>query len=108
MKEGKKNKIFNYIFLILFVTYTAIYLMVNLGYYEYANYTKKVFTEEQIRKFEEDVKNGIALDINEYLVSEDIVNTKKQFGLKVSEFIGKMARKSITGIFELLNKVVET
>lgn len=108
MKEGKKNRVFSYLFLTLFVTYTAIYLMVNLGYYEYTNYTKKVFTEEQIEKFEEDIKNGVPLDINEYLVNDDVVNTKKQLGLKVSELIGKIARKSIIGIFELLNKIVET
>ena len=108
MKETKKHNIFRYIFLVLFVSYTAIYLMVNLGYYEYANYTKKTFTEEQIKKFEEDVKNGVVLDVNYYLVREDVVNTKKQLGLKVSEFIGKVARKSIIGMFELLNKVIET
>ena len=108
MKKDNKLKIFKYVFLVLFVSYTAIYIMVNLGYYEYSNYNKKIFTEEQIKKFEEDVKNGVVLDASEYLVREDNVNTKKQLGLKVSEFIGKISRKGIEEIFKLLNKVVET
>ena len=106
----KKNssKILSFLFLVLFISYTAIYIMVNLGYYEYSNYNKKVFTEEQIKKFEEDIKNGVILDATEYLVREDIVNTKKQLGLKISELIGVVSRKSIEEIFKLLNKFVET
>ena len=41
MKKDNKLKIFKYVFLVLFVSYTAIYIMVNLGYYEYSNYNKK-------------------------------------------------------------------
>lgn len=108
MKKDNKLKIFKYVMLVLFVSYAAIYIMVNLGYYEYSNYNKKVFTEEQIKKFEEDVKNGVVLDASEYLVREDNINTKKQLGLKVSELIGKISRKGIEEIFKLLNKVVET
>lgn len=108
MKKDDKFKIIKYIFIVLFASYTAIYIMVNLGYYEYTNYNKKVFTEEQIKKFEEDIKNGIVLDANEYLVQEDTVNREKQMGLKVSEMIGVISRKSIEEIFKLLNKFVET
>lgn len=108
MKEESKIKIFRFIFLILFITYTAIFIMVKLGYYEYSNYTKKVFTEEQIRKFEEDIKNGVALDINEYMVEQKEVITKKQLGTKVSKFIGVCSRKTIEEIFKLLNKVIES
>lgn len=108
MKEDKKQNIFKFIFLVLFMTYTAIYIMVNLGYYEYSSYTKKVFTEEQIKKFEEDVKNGIELDINDYLVEEKNISKNKQIGLKISEFIGNCSKRSIEEIFKLLNKVIET
>lgn len=108
MKEDKKTNILKFTFLVLFMTYTAIYIMVNLGYYEYSNYTKKVFTEEQIKKFEEDIKNGVELDINEYLVEEKDLSSRKQIGLKISEFIGDCSKKSIEEIFKLLNKVIET
>lgn len=108
MKKDKSKNVFGYIFLVLFMTFSAIFIMVNLGYYEYSNYTKKVFTEEQIKKFEEDISNGVALDINDYLVEEKIVSTNGQIGLKISKLIGKISRIGIEKIFELLNKVVET
>ena len=108
MKEVKGKKIFGYIFLVLFMTFTAVFIMVNLGYYEYSNYTKRVFTEEQIKKFEEDIKNGIALDINDYLIEEKTVDVNGQLGLKLSQIIGDISRITIEKIFELLNKVVET
>ena len=108
MKEIKKEKVIKYIVLVLFFTYSAIFIMVNLGYYEYSNYTKKVFTEDQIKKFEEDIKNGIELDMNEYLVDQKSYDNKKRIGLKISEFIGDCSRKSIKEIFKILNKIVET
>ncbi|HPF82778.1 MAG TPA: hypothetical protein PLV83_01215 [Bacilli bacterium] len=109
MNENKKtNNVIKYIFLIIFMTYTAIFVMVNMGYYEYSNYTKKVFTEEQIKKFENDIKSGIELDINNYLVDEKEVFSKKQIGSKISEFIGNCSKTGIEKIFKLLNKVIET
>lgn len=107
MKEAKKYNFIVYIFLILFMTFTAVFIMVNMGYYEYSNYTKKVFTEEQIKKFEEDIKNGVPLDMNKYLV-EDKKVAGGGVGLRVSKMIGNVSRKSIEEIFKLLNKVVET
>lgn len=107
MKEAKKYNFIVYIFLILFMTFTAVFIMVNMGYYEYSNYTKKVFTEEQIKKFEEDIKNGVPLDMNKYLV-EDKKVAGGGIGLRVSKMIGNVSRKSIEEIFKLLNKVVET
>lgn len=108
MKEDKKLIIAKYILLVLFMTYCAIYIMVGLGYYEYSNYTKKVFTEEQIKKFEEDIKNGVELDIESYLVDIKEVSYEKQIGLKISEFIGDCSRFGIKQIFKMLNKIVET
>lgn len=32
--------------------------------------TKTILTEEQIKKFEEDVKNGVNIDINDYVVKD--------------------------------------
>lgn len=107
MKENKKAAVFKFIFIVLFVTFSAIYIMVSMGYYEYSNYTKKVFTEEQIKKFENDIKTGKKLDINDYLVDSNEVIMKKQIGNRVSELIGFCAKGSIIGIFKFLNKIIE-
>lgn len=105
--KKKKINIFKFVFICIFATYTAVFIMVNMGYYEYKNYSKKILTQKQIEKFENDIKNGIELDINEYLVKDSVIN-KKQISLKISKIIGDISRKSIQEIFKILNKIVET
>ena len=42
----KLNKVFGYIFLVLFMTFFTLYTAGKAGYYEYTQNKKKVFTEE--------------------------------------------------------------
>ena len=112
MKDKTIEKIFKYFVLVLFMMYFAIFVMVNLGYYEYASYKKKVFTEEQIAKYEEDIKNNVDIDIDidieDYLVEEeDFQYRPKRIGLKISEFISNSCKQSVSGIFKFLNDVLE-
>ena len=72
MKKNNKNKIFKFIFIVFFMSFLVIYFSELTGYYEYQNYKKATLTEEQIKKFEEDVKNGKEVDINKYLEKEII------------------------------------
>ena len=82
--------------------------MVNLGYYEYAYYKKKVLTEEQIEKFEKDVLEGKELDINEYLSKDDeFIVKKKRLPLKISELIVSITSKGINIVFNYLNKLIK-
>lgn len=98
-------KIFKYILLVLFMTYTAIYFMVDMGYYEYSTYKRKTLTEKQIKKFEEDVKAGVEIDIENYYVEEENFNNKpKQVGLIISEKICAYVSSGIRKIFSFLNK----
>lgn len=108
MKDKTIIKVFNYMLLVLFMMYFAIFVMVNLGYYEYASYKKKVFTEEQIAKYEEDIKNNINIDINDYLVDEeDFQDKPKRMGLKISEFISNSCKQSVKEVFKFLNGVLD-
>lgn len=108
MKDKTIAKVFKYIILVLFMMYFAIFVMVNLGYYEYASYKKKVFTEEQIARYEEDIKNNVDIDIEDYLVDEeDFQDRPKRIGLRISEFISKGCKQSVSGIFKFLNDVLE-
>lgn len=108
MKDKNISKFFKYLLLVLFMMYFAIFVMVNLGYYEYASYKKKVFTEDQIARYEEDIKNNVDIDIEDYLVDEeDFQDRPKRIGLKISEFISKSCKKSVSEIFKFLNDVLE-
>lgn len=108
MKNKKLNKFFWYVFLILFMAFTTLYTAGKAGYYEYTQNQKKIFTEEQIKKFEEDVFLGKEVDINDYLViKENFQDEKKRLGLKASEFIGVYTKIGIDKIFKMLAKLVE-
>lgn len=108
MKDKTGSKVFGYILLILFMMYFAIFVMVNLGYYEYASYKKRVFTESQIAKYEEDIKENVDIDIEDYLVDEeDFQDKPKRIGLRISEFISNSCKQSVNGVFKFLNDVLE-
>lgn len=107
-KDKKLNKFFGYILLILFMSFSTLYIAGKAGYYEYTQNKKKVFTEEQIKKFEEDVSAGKEVDIENYLVSKtDFQDKSKRLGLKASEFIGTYMKLSVDKIFKILNNLVE-
>lgn len=104
----KKSKWLKYIINLTLIIYSFIFFMVNLGYYEYAYYKKKVLTEEQIEKFEKDVLEGKELDINEYLSKDDeFIVKKKRLPLKISELIVSMTSKGINIVFNYLNKLIK-
>lgn len=108
MKPNYWIKVFNYLLLILFMMYGAIFVMVELGYYEYASYKKKVFTSEQIEKFEDDVKSGSEINIDSYLeTEEDFQDKPKRVGLKFSELICNSSQKTVSGLFKFLNDIME-
>ena len=71
MKKKTKTheRIFKYLFFTLFITYVALYFSGTTGYYDYSNYKKTVLTNEKIKQFEQDVKEG----------KEELPLTKEKF-----------------------------
>ena len=106
MKKNKKNRLFKFIF---FMSFIVVYFSELTGYYEYQNYKEKVFTQAQIQKFEEDVKNGNKVDINDYLIIENANynNNLSDVTSKVSDGISKIVRKSVESIFKYISKLVD-
>ena len=66
----KPKKIFNTTIFCLFVIFLAIYGSSKTGYYEYENKKQKELTEEEIKKFEEDVAKGKNVNINDEVLFE--------------------------------------
>ncbi len=63
--------------------------------YKYKLTEKKELTEKQIEKFENDIKNGIEIDIDEYIVkdkdySNKITKTNKKISNTISRFFKKI------------------
>ena len=87
------KKIINIIFVILFVVFLFLF---TFGDYIYKNKvtTRKELTEEQIKKFEDDIKAGIELDLNKYLIKDNNYQNKiTEINSNISHVIEKLFKK---------------
>ena len=102
--DKKKNKgtFFLRLLGILFILYISLTIAIQTGYYEAKLSEKTTITNEAIKQFESDVRDGKNVDINDYLTDtyKDYSNqtTKTVFALSslVEEFMSK-------GINEMVN-----
>lgn len=110
MKDKKKltNKVFKMSIVILFAVFITIFISNKYGYYEYKKLKQVTLTQEQIKKFEEDVKNGVNVEIENYLedVNKNYQTKLSQAGLDVSNSIASIVRKGVDGFFGYINKLV--
>lgn len=107
---NKKAKIFfKTVFIFSFVSFMTFYISLQSGYYEYNNRRKMSFTSEQIRQFEDDVKNGKSVDIDEYLknTDNDYQNKISKMTLDISLGISKYTKKGVDIIFTKIGNVIE-
>ncbi len=109
MKKDKKGKIYKFIFYIFFVSFLVIYFSELTGYYEYQNHQKTTLTEEQIQKFEENIKNGNKVDINEYLISDTrkYNNSLSKLASKISDGISNIVNNGVEYAFKYVLKLIE-
>ncbi len=106
MKKKKKNPII-ILTIVLFGIYLSLYYLSVNGYYEYKEYNKMMLTEDAMKRFEEDVKNGKDISIDNYINEyKDYSNSVSNFGLKTGESLEKVMNKGLGGIFKVLSKLV--
>ena len=74
---------------ILFILYISLTIAISTGYYEAKLSEKTTITNEAIRQFEEDVRNGKNVDINDYLTDnyQDYSNQTTKAGYAFSSAI---------------------
>lgn len=108
-KTKRRNKIFKWTLFFLFLSFLTLYFSQATGYYEYEQSRKTAFTEEQIRKFEQDVKDGKEIDITTYLenTNRDYQNNISRVTLNISETISKYMKLGIEKLFEGIVKAIE-
>ena len=104
-----KKFIFKSIFVIFFIAFIITYAIGESGYYEYQLSNKRILTEEQMKKFEEDVKNGEDIDLNDYVVdtTKDYSNKFTSFVTDVSLTANNYIKKTIESLFTAVGKMVE-
>lgn len=107
--EKVVNNIMKVIFLILFLIFLTIYFSQSGGYYEFELHKKTVFTDEMIKKFEQDVADGKDVSIEDYLVEEkkNYSNKASELGYFISKNVGNLIKDGIEETFKMINKMVE-
>ena len=102
------NKIIKSLFSILIIEYIVLYIASSTGYYEYRNYKKMTLTEEQITKFEEDIKEGKEIDLEEYIVKEDnnYDNKISKLGRRLSFTISDTFTNLLSKTFRAISKFI--
>ncbi|MDD2469387.1 MAG: hypothetical protein PHI22_00380 [Bacilli bacterium] len=98
-------KTFWIILSLLFAIFITLYISQATGYYDYEQYKKVELTKDKIALFEQDVKDGKPVDINNYLenVTYDYNNNVSKTGLRLSSMIKKHVRSGIDGVLSFLS-----
>ena len=87
------NKVIKVILIIIIILFLSLYFSnYNNSYYE----TKTYLTEEAIRKYEKDLKQGENILSNNYIPQEKNYNNKAStLGLKSSNFLENIINKTL-------------
>ena len=100
--------VFKFTILTLLFLFITLYISDINGYFAYSNYQKRVLTEESIQQFEEDVRNGNMIDVNDYVLkTKDYSNNISRVSLDLSNKIGGMIRSGIVYFFDKITSNIE-
>ncbi len=103
-KKKLAKKILSKCFVFLFLAFTVLYLSEGAGYFEYEQHRNMVLTNDKIKEFEEDVKNGKNIDIENYVETKakDYANSVSNFGLDLSDFVNDVVTEGLNSFFKFL------
>ena len=105
MEEKKQKNIFLKVILILFIIYFSLYLMDNLGYYNLST-KQTILTEEKIKEFENDIKNGKSIDLIDYVEKDNNYNNiYSNIGYNISVGIDKVLNEGLLKVGKFLKKL---
>ena len=103
------EKFYKLILIFVIGIFLLLFFSSSNGYYEYELNKKTNLTQDAILRFEEDIKNGKEIDINEYVVNDnkDYSNKFTKSGLKLSTNINKIFSESVKLLFESIGNFVD-
>ena len=104
----KYEQLLKTIFVFLFIIFITIYITHESGYYEYELHKKVELTNEQIQKFESDIKNNVNIDVNDYIDNkmEDYSNNFSKIGASFSSFTSKYIKEGIEGVLNIITNML--
>ena len=90
------------------VVYIGLYFSYKNGYYVKKNEENMILTEEKIREYENDLKNGVDVSKKNYLdIKEDYDNSYTRLSLKISKHIESVFDKAMKFIFKKISNTME-
>ena len=104
-----RNNLLKTLLVLSFTIFVASYFVEKTGYYDYKLQEKTILTSEQIKKFENDVKEGKEIDIENYFnenkkdYSNNITTNVTKASLKANKYL----KKGIESIFNILDNFVK-
>ncbi len=107
-KNGKGKNIVRIIIFTLLILYSTLYVMQALGYYEYSNNKTNTLTNEAIKKFEDDVKQGKNIKASDYVKKNVNYNNKiSKSGLALSNLVETIFDNAMEFIFKEISKAID-
>lgn len=106
MKKKEKSPFFKLISF-LFLIFISLYIALESGYYEAKVSKKTAMTEESIKKFEEDIKNGNPIDVNSYTYEEhkDYSNNTTDAAIFIGSKVESFMSSGITEVFDIVKSL---
>lgn len=109
MKKENKifNKIMSRILSLLFIFFVILYIYKTTGYYEYYNHQQVELTNDEIKEFENDIKEGKNVKIKDYIdaKTKNYDNLVSNIGYTLSEQIGNFTTNGIDTTMDFLAKL---
>ena len=104
MKTKKPSRHFFRTLTILGIIFFGLYIAIQSGYYNARLGDRVRLTEEQIRQFEQDVRDGKEIDINNYITDEinDYSNRMTKAGVNLGNHAERFMNRGIKVIFDFL------
>lgn len=93
---------------LLFILFIVLYFQVETGTNTSLK-EKTIITQENIEKFEEDVKNGEYVDIKNYVVTNEVdtSNIMSDAGYLISNQASKIIGKHLVDFFEFVSRLIK-
>ncbi len=112
MEKNKEKfiKFFKFLFWFLLIVFASLFISLKTGYYDYDTYKKTTLTKKAIEKFENDIKEGKNVSINNYIdgIEKDYGNKFSNTGLYISKKVDDIVKGGIEFVFKSLTKMVES
>lgn len=106
--NNKSKKYFSYCFKLILIIYIFIYFFYQKNYYERKKSYDVYLNEQNIKQFEDDIKNNKIIDINSYISYEqkDYSNSISRLGEKLNNSFGTVLIKGTSKVFKQIKKLV--